>query len=184
MVELAMQTRLASARKKLVVNLLKLVRVWLAEEPTPTASTSWTAAGAQDAFTMGQFYAARRGGPQEAKTNNSDDSNVPPYMRASWRDLQTYAVHLLSSLKSVHGADWPGLSLNSHSSIGRHQERMRHVLENIMMYGPRGCGKTTLVRYLAAALGLPLLQFEVRLMFWRMRPTPRHTYTTHSASAV
>jgi hypothetical protein len=35
------------------------------------------------------------------------------------------------------------------------------VLEHIVVYGPKGNGKTTLVRYLAAELGLPLLQFEV-----------------------
>lgn len=133
-------------RKRLIANLLRQARVWFGGGSRARSAAElqeWGArTQAKEEEQLKQFQRhLNADSTQLDRKYIEESSNMPLYLQRPWKEMQAAAVELLSSLKA-------------------RDYQQSSVLDHIVVYGPRGCGKTTLVRYLAAELELPLLQFE------------------------
>lgn len=166
-------------RKRLIANLLRQARVWFGGGSRARSAAElqeWGArTQAKEEEQLKQFQRhLNADSTQLDRKYIEESSNMPLYLQRPWKEMQAAAVELLSSLKAVrHPIDSSVFTLTTCTLTRLPNQRdyqQSSVLDHIVVYGPRGCGKTTLVRYLAAELELPLLQFEVRsLLTERLR---------------
>ena len=54
---------------------------------------------------------------------------------------------------------------------------------NILLMGPRGCGKSTIGRRLAAALGMPFIDLDERVLANFRQPTVSRVWSAHGEAA-